>query len=505
MVQQRRFNPFSIRQSETSVISPVSCFNETFGDWQIRKDILHLGNGAFGACPTSVIESPTSWQLLCLAQSRIRRIVTSGFASYPLAIFPTTRDNETQFPLAIGTKYQHVNLEASRMTYMLSYLPRRRIPAMMASFIEELLEAEDVIERWPDLVETLKSQAQILSRSIVFDMTAPRTPEKYPNNDGDFVNRVLPYETENCEKNTSLTFWRRALDDFTTRSPSSPARVTAFLQIHSFLKDPTGGLYGDFEKQTDLFLFLINGLKSEVDVDQLGRDTWEEIIAQLALESSFLSQPLVSNTSYIHFEEDQQLVYSYVDMFSLVRSEFACPEIIVGLINEILDSDSDECCIAPIAVSHFHPVCSDQGTRILIVDGNNRITTLTFLRFVATYGLSDLERTENQLRQFCQDTGLGPVSFVDFCAVVKILRNGGSETMERLQSCNLRRFKNISQVPILITQVSSFFTKVLVDNKEDIAQPVHQYIFATDDLLVAFPAKTQSHERAKGFRALPVR
>lgn len=29
---------------------------ESFGDWQIRSDIVYLDNGAFGACPTVTVE-----------------------------------------------------------------------------------------------------------------------------------------------------------------------------------------------------------------------------------------------------------------------------------------------------------------------------------------------------------------------------------------------------------------------------------------------------------------
>ncbi|KAM0187512.1 hypothetical protein ACHAPI_011147 [Fusarium lateritium] len=385
MTEERRPSNDSAYSSSSDLSITCGCSgNDTESQ---STEVVKLGT------PSQGIEGPTPSQLLGLAQSRLRRIATGGFASYPLAIFPTAKDTETQILSAGESKYQHINLEASRMKYMLSSLARRRIPALMAPFVNELLEAEDVIASWPNLVESLKDQAQILSRSIVFDMIAPRTPAKYPNNAKDFVNRALPYETESCDENISLTFWYRALHDFTTASPSSPARVTAFLQIHSFLKDPVGGLSGDFEKQAGLFQFLLNGL-TEFNFDRLGRRRWEEMIAQLALESSFLSQPLVSKASYVHFEEDQQLVFSYVDMFSLARSEFACPEIVVRMINKILDSDNDKCCIAPIAVSHFEPICSDQGTRTVVVDGNNRTTTLIFLRFVATYGLSNLERIE---------------------------------------------------------------------------------------------------------------
>ncbi|KAF4982153.1 hypothetical protein FZEAL_2176 [Fusarium zealandicum] len=458
--------------------------------------------------PYKDMEDPTPWLLIWLAQSRVRRIVEGSFSSYPLSLFPTAGDAETQFHLASEPKYRHANLEASRVTYMLSCLNRRRIPQMMASLVSKLLETDDIIESWPDWMGTLRNQAQILNRAIVFDMAAPRTPAKFPVDARDFVSLVVPYETESQQGNLSLTFWLRALADFTTRGQWSTARVMSFLQIHSFLKDPVGGLRNDVDTPADLFLLMFNGLKPEINVAKTSQETWEEIAAQLALESSFMSQPLVSTASYIHFSGDQQLVYSYVDIANLARSEFASPEIVTGMIQDILNSDSsdDENCIAPIAVARSYPVCSSHDARAVIVDGNNRITTVAFLRFVSIYGVSDAGEMEGQLREYCRNHGLGPVYFVDFCAVMQMLRNSAEDTIDQLRTCRtLARFRHVSQVPSLVTEESSFFTRVLVEEGEKIAQPVHQYIFATDDLLVALPAKMQSHGRAKGFKALPVR
>jgi hypothetical protein len=378
---------------------------------------------------------------------------------------------------------------------------------MMAPFVSQLLETGDVIENWPTSMDRFKNQAQILSRAIVCDMNAPRTPAKLPVDAGDFVSLVVPYETENDEKNLSLAFWLRALADFTDKGEWSPARVTAFLQIHSFLKDPIGGLRNSFDARKGHFLLMLKDLNLELDVAKTSQRTREEAAAQLALEATFMSQALISNASYIHFSNDQQLVYSYVDISNLARSEFSCPEIVVGMIEAIISPNrDDECCIAPIAVAHSHPVCSSHDARAVIIDGNNRITTLTLLKFISLYGLSNLEKARDQLRDYFRDTGLGPVYFVDFCAVLQKLQNSAVGILDQLRTCTtLNRFTHVSQVPCLVTEEPSFFTKVLVDEDEQIAQPVHQHIFATDDLLVALPAKMQSHGRAKGFKALPIR
>ncbi|KAK7427602.1 hypothetical protein QQZ08_005877 [Neonectria magnoliae] len=457
--------------------------------------------------PHEDIENPTPWLLIWLSQSRVRRILEGNFASYPVSLFPTPGDIETQFSVASEHKH-HANLEISRVTHMLSCVSRRRIPQMMASLASQLLGTEDIIDNWPAVMETFKNQAQILTRAIMFETAAPRTPAKLPVTARDFVSRVVPYETEGHDGNLTLTFWLRSLADFTTRGQWSPARVTSFLQIHSFLKDPVGGLRNDVETPTDLFLRLFEGLKADLEVVKPSQGTWEEIAAQLALESSFLSQPLVGHASYVHFSGDQQLVYSYVDIVKLARSEFACPKIVTGMISEITNPSNNEheCCIAPIAIAHSYPVCSSHDARPVIVDGNNRIATITFLRFISIYGISDAAKMEQQLREYCQEHGLGPVYFVDLCAVMHRLRNSAVDVMDQLKACrHLECFGHVRQVPALITEEASFCTKVLIGEGENIAQPVHQSIFATDDLLVALPAKMQTHGRAKGFKALPIR
>ncbi|KAF5695242.1 isopenicillin N epimerase [Fusarium denticulatum] len=494
--------PYTRRQSDDSAYSsssegPLACGCSNSG-----TKTLSAGHGVPGP-PYQDIEKPTLAVLSNLAESRLLRILHGTFSFDPVSLFPTAGACEAA--LTLTSEFQkHANLETSKMAYMLSFIPRRRIPQIMASSVLQLLKTEDVIENWPLQMNTLKNQAQILSRAIIFEMNAPRAPANFTADRNEFISRVVPYETETHEGNLSLTFWGRALKDFTAKGRWSPGRITSFLQIHAFLRDPVCGLRNSFESRKDNFLRLLTNLTK--DLEESSRTIREDVTAQLAAESSFLSQPLVNKASCVHFSEDQQLVYSYVDISDLARSEFSCPEIVIGMIGDIINCRSgDEIRIAPIAVANIHPVCSSHNSRQVIIDGNNRITTLTFLKFVSIYGLSNLEEAEDNLRDFCRDNGFGPVYFVDFCAVLQMLRTNTVHILSRLQTdVILRHFKHIMQVACLITEEASFITKVLV-NGEEVAQPIHQSVFATDDLLVALPAKMQCHGRAKGFKALPVR
>ncbi|KAF5977262.1 isopenicillin N epimerase [Fusarium coicis] len=494
--------PYTRRQSGDSAYSSSSEVHLACGCFSSGAKSSSTGYGV-PRPPYQDIEQPTLAMLCNLAESRLLRILHGTFSFDPVSLFPTA--GACEVALTSTSEFQkHANLETSKIAYMLSFISRRRIPEIMASSVSHLLETEDIIENWPLPMNTLKNQSQVLSRAVIFEMNAPRAPADFTVDRNEFVSRVVPYETESHKENLSLKLWGRALADFTTKGRWSPDRIASFLQIHAFLRDPVCGLRSNFESQRDNFLKLLKNLTKELE--KSSQTIRKDVAAQLAAESSFLSQPLISNASYVHFSEDQQLVYSYVDISDMARSEFSCPEIVIGMIDDIINCWSgDEIRIAPIAVANIHPVCSSHDSRQIIIDGNNRITTLTFLKFVSIYGLSNLAEAEDNLREYCRDSGFGPVYFVDFCAVLDTLRNKAVHILSQLQTVfDMGYLKHVTQVPCLVTEEASFITKVLVHG-EEIAQPIHQSVFATDDLLVALPAKMQCHGRAKGFKALPVR
>ncbi|KAH6887700.1 pyridoxal phosphate-dependent transferase [Thelonectria olida] len=431
------------------------------------------------------IDHPTQCVLMRLAETRIRRIAAQVFASYPVALYPTPGEAETCFTAANGPASRHANMEMSRMTYMLSQVNERKIPQLTLPTIVQLLETNDVIESWPETARILRNQAKALPRAIISNMGASRTPEELPTIARDFTSLVVPYKTEATDQNVSHGFWLRALSDFTkagNRNWSLP-QIEAFLQIHAFLKDPVGGLRRNFKTQSELFLSMLNELRSELENMKLADGIWEGIVAQLALESSFMANALVQDASYVHFCRDQQMVYSYVDIDSLGRSEFASPAIVIEMIQNFLDSEKTEHSIAPIAIAYGYAVCSSSEI----------------------HGVPDPDDRE-PLRQYCQNYGLGPVWFLDICAVVQKLNTSHKEVLGQLRNLEkLAPFRDIRQVPTLVTEEASFLTRLIGEKGETILQPVQQCIFASDDVLVALPAKAQRHGRSKGFKALPIR
>ncbi|KAK5988261.1 Putative L-cysteine desulfhydrase 1-like protein [Cladobotryum mycophilum] len=499
----------------TSVQKPVT--RESVDTYVLAESVSACGHDGFDGCasydadngltmPHQDIEHPTTWLVFQLSKLRIQRIAEQKFASYPLAVYPTAKEVETQFATQGQPRPRHANLEISRMTYMLSCVDQRRIPQITIPLISKLLATKDIIQSWPEIATKLRNQTQTLTRAMMFDMDASRTPVEFPTDAKAFISDIVPYATECQEENLSLSLWLRALADFTSGDQNrwSPARIESFLQIHAFLKDPVGGLRKDAKLQRQLFASMISDLKHELNKMKLSLETWEEIAAQLAMESSFLSHAKVQNATYIHFSGDEQLVYSYVEIDELARSEFASPAIVMEMLQDMMNSPS-ECVIAPIMIAHGYPICSRRESQPIIIDGNNRITSIIFLRFISVHGVPDSGDLE-ALREYCRDHGLGSVCFVDLCAVLQLLWESRTDILSQLQdSQRLSIFRSISQVPALITEESSFITKRIVDEGESILQPIHQSILASDDVLVGLPAKMQLHGRSKGFKPLPVR
>ncbi|KAK8029083.1 pyridoxal phosphate-dependent transferase [Apiospora marii] len=506
----------ALEQERDPASRTVCCGHEDQVDW--------------GETPRRDIRNPGAQTLFWLARQRIRSLMTNSFGVEPVALYPTAGQCLAEFasrgrPLDC----QHPNLDVTKMVYMLSRVSWRRVPQVMAVQICQMLATDDVIESWARSLPVLKLQSRALLADMTCSLAASPIPDtlSFDHGKGDFASRVVTYETEHEDHNISLQFWRRALADFSNpergRDRQSPDRVASFLQIHQFLKDPIGGLLTSRAAQAEAFATLHASLEPELAILPLGRETREAIAAQLAFETSFLSQPLARNPSYVHFCGDQQLVYAYVEIRELARTEFTCPAIVAGMMGEFLaakgNNADEECAIAPIAVAHSFSMAHDADTAVvgrpIIIDGNNRITAIAFLRYVALHGVPDPGDTA-KLKMHCREYGLGPIHFADLLSMLQMLWDGeerpddlASLLRSSSSSPRLQRFATASHVPVLVTEEANFFTECLlldrgVEGGRGL-QPVHQSVFATDDRLAALPSKMQRHGRAKGFRAMPVR
>ncbi|KAK3186353.1 hypothetical protein K4F52_004891 [Lecanicillium sp. MT-2017a] len=341
----------------------------------------------------------------------------------------------------------------------------------MAHMLTCLLEGSNVLEEWPDAVRGLKAQSQTLIKDIIRDTGALRTPSNYPKNKEEFVSRTVPYETELGDGSVGRRLWLLALSELTGNHHDwSLDRIKSFIEIHSFLKDPVGGLRSDRTAQARIFLALVDRIRHEASSGDLSTDIWKEVVAQLALESSYLVHFIDKDAAYVHFCEDQQLVYTYVDIDSLGHSEFSCPTIVIDMMQNMLDVNCGEAyCMVPVAIAYCYPICYsvEDCQRPVIVDGNNRIASILFLRFVSIHGLADtIESNEEALRRHCRDYGLGPVSFIDMWATLEALSTRRAGTLEKVKNwAQLHTFRDIGQIPALVTEESSYFTAVKNDKE----------------------------------------
>lgn len=475
--------------------------------WQtpaINPDSWSADSVTTFATPYQDVLQPTKLLLFRLSQERIRKTADKSFSSYPVALYPAGLSADA------GCSASHANLEISSMAHMLTCVGRRAVPKVAACTILQLLEGSNVLEAWPDAVTGLKAQSQTLIKAIIRDTGALRTPSNYPKNKEEFVSRIVPYETELGDGSVGKRLWLLALSELTDNHHDwSLDRIKSFIEIHSFLKDPVGGLRSDRTAQARIFLALVDRIRHEASSGDLSTDIWKEVVAQLALESSYLVHFIDKDAAYVHFCEDQQLVYTYVDIDSLGHSEFSCPTIVIDMMQNMLDVNCGEAyCMVPVAIAYCYPICYsvEDCQRPVIVDGNNRIASILFLRFVSIHGLADtIESNEEALRQHCRDYGLGPVSFIDMWATLEALSTRRAGTLERVKNCaQLHSFRDIGQIPALVTEESSYFTAVKNDKESECLQPVQQSIFACDELLVALPSKGQLHGRTKGYQHLPI-
>ena len=106
-------------------------------------------------------------------------------------------------------------------------------------------------------------------------------------------------------------------------------------------------------------------------------------------------------------------------IYGLARPEFASPRTVVGMNENIMIPNMKEC--AQIAVAqYYYTLYSKHDYQPIIIDGNNRITAITHVRFISTQDIPDHSRRET-LRAYCREYGLEPIRFNDYFTVLQLL------------------------------------------------------------------------------------
>ena len=200
----------------------------------------------------------------------------------------------------------------------------------------------------------------------------------------------------------------------------------------------------------------------------------------------------------------------YTKIDRLPRAEFSVPARVLEILSEILLEATavGACAIAPIAIAYAAPTDPQGKLFKVIIDGNNRLTALTLLRFLATQpGPTSIN--PDALPTHCAAHDLGPKWIVDLREVLALLLASQSTLalVQRLWG-TICKFSQVSHVPALVVQEQNFFTLCLkrgTNEKPVLLQPMHQSFYNDDRFCIAFRAKGgQAHGRTLGFAVLPI-
>lgn len=459
------------------------------------------------------ITNPAFNDLLDLALLRVVDIFAECKTDPPPRLFPNSEHiRHTFFPGNVWDQHGDMETEYGRISFMLDRYPERGISFHQSTTIQALLSNPHPLQNWYDAVESLAEQAQVAKEEVskaLFSHNSRRAT--CYRGKIDFLWAPIGYETD---VQASLNLWEAALCCIASDLQAGKTHnVGSFVHIHAFIKDPIGGLRAPLPQQTTIFLELwscAQAILAGQSQTPLVQEFYKKIAAQLALESSFLSVSKLQRISHIHFLHHQELCYVYTTIDHLPRAEFSIPTRVLEILSEIVlgASELDVCMIAPITIAYAPPIHESEKPFKVIIDGNNRVTALVLLRFLATQtNLEDMDL--DALDAYCAARGLGSKWLIDVRDVLATLLDT-KPTLDLLRKhlITIRKFLKVSRVPALVVQESSFFTLCLrrgTNEEPVLLQPFHQTIFNDDRICVAFPAKGgQAHGRTLGHAVLPV-
>lgn len=279
--------------------------------------------------------------------------------------------------------------------------------------------------------------------------------------------------------------------------------------MHSFLKDPAGGLDRNFGQQSHMFLGLLKELKLYLPVDTMPSAAWYAALAQLAQESSYLAIPLLRSISYIYFHEHLQLTYIYLRINQLQRTEFSDPGRVLQFITQLVSEACQHATVrlVPILISSC-PSLDQRGLpHTIILDGNNRIAALTLLQYISSGEDADFDHSK--LAVLCAQHAIDARWTADLQTCLQSLRENTSlRDFLTQKRAVLQYFTAAMEVPALLAQESDFHT-IFVGTEgsrsSGILRPAIQTVLADKMCPVGFPSKGQRHGRPIGYLPLPLR
>lgn len=459
---------------------------------QRNSDYLYLVGHQNRTC---LSEDETFEAISRLAIDRLLSIVDPKEHLPPPFLFPRAEDTYFYHEIQSG----EVRTEYDRMLYMANKFPERGVPISCSKILNLLLEEAEVLKRWSDYGSALTTEMNQTKLEALAQMQPHLPAHGAMLSKQNFWRDPVSYETDT---QVPKQLWARSLqemassmvkDDFTT--------VKAFLRIHSFLKDPAGALHpsaaSQFEVQYSFFLDLWTRFKAHygaLNLPNLGMNTYHRLLAQMALESSYLALPDMKNIEHVVVQHELQMSYFYVDIHSLPRSEFSVPSRVSELVCELLDNTArlGRCEMAPLTIAYAVPLEETNKPFKIIIDGNNRITSLVLLHFLSCF--QDLDACAvAMMDDYCKEHSLGIKWLIDLREALEFLIGGAGMRVYLAEKWHtVKRFGSVVSTPALLAQEENFFTMCMRKGSKErpvLLQPMHQTFYNDDTLCIAFRGK----------------
>ncbi|MEI7579379.1 MAG: hypothetical protein WCJ58_05070 [bacterium] len=421
------------------------------------------------------------------------------------------------FPESVWQNYQDPETEYQALQFVLNHFQERALPVSFQNFLaDKIPEGSNLLEERGKNYETLKLIAAQELHSLIGISSSQKDVDNGGDIPGAFVVKPAQYKTSEVMQQQSIKLWEQAVTQISNEiAGGNTANVKSFLSLYGRLKDPLTIVDFNLDLQAAKFTELLASLKIEFgdNLNNLDPAQLKVLVAQLALESSFLALPAVANDEITSLLVDSvhELPIMHVDITTLPRGEMANPKRVAGevqegeksTLQELLDDYEEYQAVVttPITVSYMQ--APDAKKPILgILDGNNRVTAVMLMKFLAEVDY-DFTRLQNkqELVKFKEKYNLDVEWERDlFYSAKELAKN--AVLQERIEKDHdfITKIAN-AKIAALLVQESNYLTVDVsgsTQNKLHVLQPQSQYSVNQNKFLYAFGSKLQSHGRVKG-------
>lgn len=443
-----------------------------------------------------------------LRKNALRRALYFGYGigDLPPVHFPNAEHfQHIPFTNNHWLRYENMESEYSRVRFMLERYQSRQFPEAFDGICADVLGNKNILREWSNQVPRVDRASAVVYEQAARQMEASKVHDDlgYSNGEqGAYQSEPVFYRVSVDGSGLERRLWEGALVQITEELQQDNFRnLPSFLHLYNRVKDPITPIRSGLPEQVRVFRELYEYGRSLSPVGNHDPERHHILLAQLALESSFLALPGAKDVACVVYGGHHELPYIYIDVAKLPRGEFAGPRRVVEVLGELLNESEN--CKQPVATPITVSYCQEPFQAkpdLFIVDGNNRATAILLMKFF-DYINFDKEEIYNKdsLRRFISLYDLDIEWERDLAVALKAISPDAVQALVERQNI-IRQFAN-ARVPALLVQEPNFHTVAVAQShggKIVLLQPMHQVIYNQKRWSIAIPAKQQSHGRAAG-------